>query len=238
MAAEEEALELAGAARGNGALLAALADRRLAGEPLAWVTGRATFAGIGLRVDRGVYVPRWQSTELVRRATTHLGTGGVAVDACTGTGAVAAALQRARPSARVLATDDDPRAVACARANGVDARLGDLLDPVPPALAGRIDVVVAVTPYVPTGALGLLPRDTLHFEERAHYDGGPDGTDLLRRLAAAAWPVLRPGGVLLLELGGSQDGALRPTLEALGYRDIEVWADEDGDLRGIEARRP
>jgi len=130
------------------------------------------------------------------------------------------------------------RAVACARANGVDARLGHLLEPVPAALAGRLDVVVAVVPYVPADALGLLPRDTLRFEDRRHYDGGPDGTALLRRLAAAAWPVLRPGGALLLELGAGQEDVMAPELGRLGYAAIETWYDEEGDLRGIGARRP
>jgi len=218
--------------------LAALANRRTAGEPLAWITGRAAFGDLVVRVDSGVYVPRWQSTELARRAVSRLGARGTAVDACTGSGALAMALARALPDALVMATDRDRRAVACARANGVDARLGDLLAPVPAARRGRVDVVVAVVPYVPTAALALLPADTLRFEDPAHYDGGPDGTDLLRRLAAEAWPVLRPGGALLVELGGSQDRVLGPALARLGYEDIETWRDEDGDLRGLEAVRP
>ncbi len=99
-------------------------------------------------------------------------------------------------------------------------------------------MVVAVVPYVPTPALDLLPRDTLTFEDAAHYDGGPDGTTLLRRVLREAPAFLRPGGLVLLELGGEQAELLRPELERLGYRSVETWTDDDGDVRGLEAARP
>jgi release factor glutamine methyltransferase len=238
VAADEEATELAAAAAGDMPRLATLLERRLAGEPLAWVTGHADFGGLTLRIDPGVYVPRWQSLELVERAARRLSDGptpGRAIDLCTGSGAVASALARQRPAARIVATDCEPTAVACARANGVDALLGDLLGPVPPEWCGQTDVVVAVVPYVPTDALALLARDTLAFETRTHYDGGPDGTAMLDRVVAEAPRFLRPGGALLLELGGEQADALRPAMERSGYGDIATWRDEDGDVRGIEA---
>ncbi len=216
-------------------LLEKLAERRLAGEPLAWLTGRAAFGDLTVRVDPGVYVPRWQSIELARRAAARLPEDGVAIDLCTGSGAVAAALRAARPAARIVATDSDARAVACARANGVDAYRGDLFAAVPAALRGKTDVVVAVVPYVPSRELRLLPRDTLRFEDASHYDGGRDGVDVLQRVVADAPRFLRPGGALLLELGGEQAGLLRPTLERLGYTSLRTWSDEDGDLRGLEA---
>ena len=83
---------------------------------------------------------------------------------------------------------------------------------------------------------GSLPRGTLHFEGTAHYDGGPDGATLLRRVLREAPDFLRPGGVLLLELGGEQAELLRPELEQLGYRSVDTWTDDDGDVRGLEAR--
>jgi release factor glutamine methyltransferase len=219
-------------------VIGSLLDRRLSGEPLAWITGRTRFAGLDVRVDAGVYVPRWQSTELTTRAARRLPEDGAAIDLCTGTGAVAMALSRARPAARVVATDTDPRAVANARANGVETHQGDLFDPLDDGLRGRTDVVVAVVPYVPTPALDVLPRDTLTFEDAAHYDGGPDGATLLRRVLREAAPFLRPGGVLLLELGGEQAELLRPELGLLGYRSVDTWADDDGDVRGLQAVRP
>jgi release factor glutamine methyltransferase len=230
--------ELASASRGDPLLLHALVSRRLRGEPLAWITGRAPFDGLDVRVESGVYVPRWQSVALSRRAADRLPQRGTAIDVCTGSGALAMALRRARPEARVLATDTDPRAVACARSNGVEASLGDLFSPVPGGFMGATDLIVAIPPYVPTTALSLLPHDTLTFEDASHYDGGPAGTDVLNRVVAEARPLLRPGGALLLELGGDQAGPLGELMESLGYTSIVTWADEDGDIRGVEGTVP
>jgi release factor glutamine methyltransferase len=223
VAAREEADELAAAAEGDPERLEALVRRRLTGEPLAWITGRVEFCGLEVRVDSGVYVPRPQSEALALRAVERLPPDGTAIDLCTGSGAIAKVLKTRRPAARVLASDLDERAVACARANGVDARQGDLFAPLPPT---RADVVVAVVPYVPTPELSLLQRDTFTFEEPLAYDGGPDGTAILRRVIAEAPGFLRPGGRLLLELGGDQ-------AENLGV-DGEILTDEDGDVSGIE----
>jgi release factor glutamine methyltransferase len=235
VAAAEEADELLARAAGDSALLDALVARRLTGEPLAWITGSVSFCGLEVRVDPGVYVPRWQSEPLALLAAQRLPADGTAVDVCTGAGAIAKTLMARRPSARVLATDVDERAVACARANGVDAHRGDLLAPLPPALEGRVDVVVGVVPYVPTPDLPLLQRDTLTFESPLSYDGGEDGTALLRRAAAESARFLRRGGALLLELGGEQADALRDALGRLGYVDVDVLG-IDATLGRIAAR--
>lgn len=235
VAAGEEADELLAAAGGDPVLLEAMARRRVAGEPLAWVTGRVAFCGLEVLVRPGVYVPRWQTEPLARRAAARLPARGVAVDVCTGTGALAMVMAAARPRARVVATDVDPAAVVCAAANGVDAACGDLLAPLPLALAGRVDVVVGVVPYVPTGALGLLPRDTLAHEPVLAYDGGPDGAATLRRVVDGASRVLRRGGALLLELGGDQADLLAPDLDRRGFGDVAVVRDGEGDVRGVEA---
>jgi release factor glutamine methyltransferase len=234
VAAIDEADELLACAAVSGADLDSLVGRRLQGEPLAWITGEARFGGVTVAVDPGVYVPRWQSVELARRATARLDARGTAVDLCTGSGAVAAALGAARPGARIVATDSDARAVACARANGVDARLGDLFAPLPRSLHRSVDVVVAVVPYVPSADLGLLPRDTLRHEDTAHYDGGSDGTDVLRRVVAESPDFLRPGGALVVELGGEQAALLEHELAEYGFVDAETWRDDEGDLRGME----
>ncbi len=235
VAADEEAAELLAAADGERSTLLALVHRRLRGEPLAWVTGHATFGELVVAVAPWTYVPRWQSLELAARAAARLPERGRAIDLCTGSGVIAAALQLRRRSARVVGTDIDPGAVACARANGIEVRRGDLFDPVPSEFEGNTDVVVAVAPYVPTPALQYLPHDARWFEVPSHYHGGPDGTDVLRRVVAAAPRFLRPGGALLLELGGEQADVVGSQMRALGYGRIEVWADEDGDVRGIEA---
>jgi release factor glutamine methyltransferase len=237
VAADEEAAELLEAANGDRHTLLPLVHRRLRGEPLAWVTGRVAFGDLLLTITPGTYVPRWQSLELVTRATARLPTHGKAIDLCTGSGAVAAALQARRPGARVVGTECDPGAIACARSNGVEALRGDLFEPVPSEFEGTTDVVVAVVPYVPTPALRLLPHDARAFEAASHYHGGVDGTDMLRRVITEAPRFLRAGGALLLELGGDQSDLVAPLLVALGYKNIDAWADEDGDLRGVEAVR-
>ena len=235
VAAEEEARELSARAAGDVELLDALVQRRLTGEPLAWITGRTPFCGMEVLVDPGVYVPRWQSEPLARRAVERLPATGTAVDLCTGSGAIAKVLSVERPEALVVATDLYQLAVACATANGVAVSRGDLFDPLPSSLEGSVDVVVSVVPYVPTPQLAFLPHDTLAFESSRSYDGGPDGMAILRRVVAGARRLLRPGGALLLELGGEQAGQLAPDLARLGYVDIVMLFDEDGDARGIEA---
>jgi len=235
ISAEDEASELVARAAGDIRLLDSLVARRLTGEPLAWVTGSTSFSGIEIRVDPGVYVPRWQSESLAHRAVDYLPATGVAIDLCTGSGAIARTLMVNRPGARVVASDIDERAVACAAANGVEVYRGDLFDPLPRTLEGRVDVVVGVVPYVPTPELPLLQRDTFAFESTLSYDGGSDGTDILRRVLVESPRFLRRGGALLLELGGNQAEELDDDLARLGYVDVSVLFDEDGDVRGILA---
>jgi release factor glutamine methyltransferase len=237
IAAAEEARELVIAAGGDDRRLSAMLQRRLTGEPLAWITGHTVFCGVPLVIQRGVYAPRWQTEMLARRAARRLPANGVAVDICTGSGAVASVLHVRRPAARVLATDIDGAAVRCARVNGVDARRGDCFAPLPRRLQGCVDVVVAVVPYVPSAELQLLQRDTFTFESHRAYDGGPDGMRMLCRVMREAVTWLRPGGALLLELGGEQAAQLEAECVAAGYGNIFVLHDADGDVRGIEATR-
>src|SRR5919198_147155 len=159
-------LEASGAGAGG---IDDLVARRLNGEPLAWISGWVRFCGVRVRADPGVFVPRPHTESLARRAAELLPDRGVAVDLCTGSGAVAGVLRSARPTATVLATDVDEAAVACARRNGVDALLGDLDEPVH-TLRGRVDVVTAVVPYVPVEELHLLPRDVREQEPRRAID--------------------------------------------------------------------
>jgi release factor glutamine methyltransferase len=233
-----EADALLDASKAKGEPLEELLTRRLAGEPLAWITGWARFCRARVRVDPGVFVPRPLTESLARRAVALLPADGIAIDLCTGSGAVALVLSRARPRATVIATDIDPAAAACARRNGVEALLGDLDEPLPRALRGRVDVVTAVVPYVPTEELHLLPRDVIAHEPRGALDGGPRGTVVLERAAGAAARWLRPGGSVLLELGGDQADELSTSMSGAGLTAIRVHRDEEGRDRAIEARRP
>ncbi len=237
MAADEEAAELIEAAGGDEACLADLVDRRLAGEPLAWITGVTAFCGRAVRVGPGVYVPRWQSEVLAERAAALLGPAGRALDLGTGSGALARVLMDRRPGAAVIGVDVDPCAAVWAARNGVPAIVADLFEAIGPAWLDTLDVVVAVLPYVPTAALAYLPRDVIRFEPARALDGGEDGLGLVRRIVAEAPRWLRPGGSLLLELGGDQHERVVADLEAAGLEHVAVLADPDGDPRGVEARR-
>ena len=233
VAAEDEAEELITAAPDAGTLDRWVA-RRERGEPLAWITGTMRFCGRPLHLAPGVYVPRIQSEELARRASRLLSDRARAADLCTGAGAIAAHMRAAAPTTSVIGVDVDSTAVACARRNGVPALVGDLDLPLQPERT--FDVVTAVPPYVPTGDLRILPADVQRYEPRAALDGGIDGLDLARRVVAAARRLLRPGGWLLIELGGKQDEALAPDLAPFGFSDVESWRDDDGELRGLSAR--
>jgi release factor glutamine methyltransferase len=213
-----------------------LVARRLEGEPLAWITGSVLFCGVRVSVDPGVFVPRPHTEAMAQRAASVLPAAGIAVDLCTGSGAVAAFLGAAHPRATVVATEVDPLAVACARRNGVNALVGDLDEPLPPSLRGRVDVMTAVVPYVPTDELAFLPRDVLANEPRRALDGGARGTRLLGRAAEAAARWLCPGGSVLLELGGDQAGEVAAAFEHVGLSGIRVHLDGDGQERAIEAR--
>jgi release factor glutamine methyltransferase len=237
VAADDEAAELMAAANGHAGRLDELVTRRCAGEPVAWLVGSVQFCGETVLVQPGVYVPRWQSEPMALEAVARLPQRGVAVDLCTGSGAIALVMSRRRPNARVLASERDPRAAACARANGIEVYEGDMALALPASLGGMVDVVTAVPPYVPTDALRLLPRDVVAFEPPEALDGGGQGTTSLCDAVRQAAPLLRSGGSLLLEVGGDQDELLGPVLEECGYGDMERHVDEDGDLRAVFCRR-
>jgi release factor glutamine methyltransferase len=205
--AEDEARLLICAAR-TPADLAAMVDRRAAGLPLEHVLGWAEFCGLRIAVDPGVFVPRRRTEFLVRQAAALAGSQAVVVDLCCGSGAVGAALAAALDRVESYAVDIDPAAVACARRNvaatGGQVYEGDLYEPLPAALRGRVDVLVANAPYVPTEEVGLMPPEARLHEPRVALDGGADGLDVQRRVIATAPQWLAPGGHLLVETSERQ----------------------------------
>jgi release factor glutamine methyltransferase len=205
------------------------------GEPLAWLVGGVRFCGLWVKVHPGVYVPRWQSEALSRKAASLLPSRGRAVDLCTGSGAIAVVLSNRVPDAHIVGIEIDPVAAACARENGVQVIVGDLDQPLPEEFQSATDLVVGVVPYVPTAELAFLPRDVIAYEPSVALDGGVDGVDLLLRAASAAAGLLVAGGALCLEIGGDEATHLGPALKRLGFGDIELIDDDDGDVRGIIA---
>ena len=205
--AEDEAALLMAAARTAGELTA-LIDRRVSGLPLELVLGWAEFRGLRIAVAPGVFVPRRRTEFLVDEALAHAPHASVVVDLCCGSGAVGAALAAALDRPEVHAADVDPAAVHCARGNLADAGgrvyAGDLFDALPEALRGRVDVLAANVPYVPTAEVALLPAEARDHEPLVALDGGADGLDVLRRVAAEAPRWLAPGGCLLVETSEAQ----------------------------------
>ncbi|GAA2415646.1 putative protein N(5)-glutamine methyltransferase [Nonomuraea africana] len=203
--AEDEAQLLISTAR-TPADLDAMVRRRVEGLPLEHVLGWAEFRGLRVAVDPGVFVPRRRTEFLVGEAIALARAGAVVVDLCCGSGAAGAALTAALDRLEVHAADIDPAAVACARRNlpGAGVYEGDLFEPLPAMLRGRVDVLVANVPYVPTEEVELLPAEARVHEARVALDGGADGLDVLRRVVREAPAWLAPGGHLLVETSERQ----------------------------------
>ncbi|MFD0743938.1 putative protein N(5)-glutamine methyltransferase [Phytohabitans flavus] len=240
--AEDEARLLTAGADGP-ADLAALVGRRVAGEPLEYVLGWAEFCGLRIAVDPGVFVPRQRTALLVHEAVTLLAgrpSPPTVVDLCCGSGAVAAAVAAAVGPVTLHAADVDPAAVRCARRNlapaGGHAYQGDLDAPLPTALRGRVDVLVANVPYVPTAELAHMPPEARDHEPRVALDGGGDGLDVLRRVAAAAPGWLAPGGHLLIETSDRQATAAMAAFAAAGLTPRLVTDDDLGATAVVGTR--
>ena len=229
--AEDEARLLIAAARTTEDL-DAMVDRRADGLPLEQVVGWAEFCGLHIVVTAGVFIPRRRTEFLVREAIALLDPPGsapvpgrssgrssgqahspargrlVVLDLCCGSGAVGAAIAAALDQVELRAADIDPAAVACARRNlaamGGQVYEGDLFEPLPSTLRGRVGLLVANVPYIPTGEIALLPPEARLHEPRVALDGGADGLGLLRRVAAGAPDWLAPGGHLLIETSQRQ----------------------------------
>ncbi|WP_055563190.1 putative protein N(5)-glutamine methyltransferase [Streptomyces atriruber] len=221
---------------------AAMVERRAAGLPLEHVLGWAEFRGLRIAVDPGVFVPRRRTEFLVGQAaelaelagrsghTELAGRAAVVVDLCCGSGALGAALAAGLDRVELYAADIDPAAVRCARRNvaaaGGHVYEGDLYDPLPDALRGRVGILLANVPYVPTGEVGLLPAEARVHEARVALDGGADGLDVLRRVTEEAPAWLAPGGHLLFETSEGQVSAAVDAVERAGLA-ARVVSDEE-----------
>jgi release factor glutamine methyltransferase len=231
--AEDEARllnEAAGAMADRAGALEAMLRRREAGEPLEYVVGWVEFCGLRIGIDPGVFIPRQRTALLVREAAARTPAGGTVVDLACGSGAVGLAVSARVPGIALHAVDIEPAAVRCARRNLAGTVYeGDLFDPLPDALRGHVDVLVANVPYVPSEAVALMPREAREYEPRVTLDGGTDGLDLLRRAAYGAREWLVPGGYLLVEIGEDQSDAARAAfadagLDATVVSDPELYA--------------
>lgn len=213
------------------ASFAAMAARRGAGEPIAYILGRREFYGLMLAVSPAVLIPRPETELLVelaleRRPSTVLDLG-------TGCGAIALAIKQLLPQARVVAVDASAAALVLARRNAarhslaIDLRHGPWFAPV----AGeRFELIVGNPPYVAEGDPHLAQGD-VRFEPRAALVAGPDGLESIRDIVRQAKNFLAPGGWLLLEHGLGQETAVRQLLASCGFDAIATWPDLAGIAR-------
>jgi release factor glutamine methyltransferase len=232
--AEDEARLLLGSARSTTELTDMI-GRRVVGHPLEHVLGWVEFLGSRIIVTYGVFVPRRRTGHLALRAIDLAkqaeANGGavVVVDLCCGSGAVGTAVLAAVDRVELHASDVDSVAVDCARRNigaGGAVHHGDLFAALPDGLHGRVDVLVANVPYVPSGEIGFLPPEARVHEPRGALDGGDDGLDVLRRVTAGVAEWLAPGGQLLMETGEHQAGAAAAIIASHG---LTVWTSESDE---------
>ena len=217
------------------ARLASYLRRREAREPLQYLTGETEFHGLTLAVDRRVLIPRPETEEVVDALLgLALPRGGTVADLGTGSGCIALAVKAARPDLTVLALDRSEDALAVARANarrlGMDVTFlhGDFAEP-PVDWRGRLHAVVSNPPYVTEAEWGSLAPEVRDHEPRLALVPGESGLEAYRALVPAAFPLLVPGGALVLELGWRSGDAVRALAEAAGFHGLTVRE----DLRGV-----
>ena len=224
----------------------ALVTRRAEGMPLQYVTGEMPFRHLVVHVEPGVFIPRPETEVLVDVGLELLEghEGARVIDLCTGSGCVGCSLASERPGTRVWAVDASQTAVETARRNALHAKVsdgvqvvhGDLFDPLPRELIGTVGLIVSNPPYIPSADLPDLPAEVLGFEPHLALDGGADGLDVFRRIAASALEWLAPGGALAIELDTARVRDAARELER-HYHGVSVRKDLTGRDRIVFGRK-
>lgn len=224
-----------------------LLERRVEGEPAAYLIGEWEFYGIPLDINRSVIVPR-SDTELIAERAIELadqaGEGCRVLDLCTGSGCIGLAVAKHVPKARVVLADLSEEALHVARSNARRNELlrrvvcvrADALNPPPNALLGAFDVIVSNPPYIPSGDIPGLDRSVRDFEPHSALDGGRDGLDFYRSITEFWKDALRPGGALIFEVGFDQADPVEQLMAQQGYHDIDTRLDTQNIWRLVEGR--
>jgi release factor glutamine methyltransferase len=236
--------------------LRGMVKRRVAGEPLQYITGEAEFCGLRLMVDKRVLIPRPETELLVEAVAKRLKTGGgkqetedrrqktavSIVDVGTGSGCIAIVLAKRFPDAEIIAVDASRDALDVARGNAtlhqVEKNIrfleGDLLEVLSDSL--RVDVIVSNPPYIADGEMAKLPKEVRDFEPARALAAGEDGLKVIRRLVMDARRTLSPSGFVALEMGAGQRAAAEEFFGQQGYEVVEVVKDLQGHERVIVAQ--
>ena len=216
----------------------------MGGEPLQYLTGIAGFRRLEISVGPGVFVPRPETEVLVEHVLGRLPQGGTIVDLGTGSGAIALAVADERKDARVIATEASPDALRWARENRdkVDPRVelfeGDLFDPLPAELQGRVDVIVSNPPYIADHERTALPSDVLDHEPHIALFSGADGTSIIEKIVAEAPRWLRSSGWLMIEISPHLQTVVPRLLKQHAFEDVSLHPDLAERPRVVEGRRP
>lgn len=219
----------------------ALFQKRSERIPLQHLTGVAYFRNLTLEVGPGVFIPRPETEGVVDLALQALPEGGVAVDLCTGSGAIAISIATERPSSKVYAWELNPESESYLRKNirgNVQLIMGDIADEheLWHELAGTVDVVISNPPYIPTWA---VPKDLevqLHDPAMALY-GGEDGMDIIRVVSKRALQLLKPGGYLVVEHADTQGQLVADLFQTDGWENIQVHQDLTNRDRSVSATK-
>ncbi len=224
----------------------AMVDRRIAGEPVAYITGLWEFYGVPLEITRDALIPRTDTEVLVKAAIGLFeGRNGRPriLDLCAGSGCVGVAMGVHMPGARVVMVDNSPRALALCRRNihrnDLDVRVlcveADVTEK-PPMLLGDFDLITCNAPYIPTAELETLDASVKDYEPVQALDGGEDGLDIIRPVIRLWKSVLRDKGVLMLEVGEGQAPTVGQLLEQAGFEAVTFFKDTGGTDRVVAAR--
>jgi release factor glutamine methyltransferase len=221
-----------------------LVRRRAAREPVALITGKKEFWSISFRIKPGVLIPRPETEILVEAVLQEIKDNPTprVLEIGAGSGAVSVAVARDNPRTEVIATDIDPAVLETARLNAEEAGVGasiqfvamDLFDAIPEGVG--FDLIYSNPPYVPTDIIPTLEPEVRDFEPLCALDGGTDGLDVIRRLAAHAIDFLNRPGALTLEFGDGQEENVRNIFESNGFKEIRIFRDLAGTARVIRGR--
>ena len=220
-----------------------LVERRLAGEPAAYLLGEWEFYGLPLIVNKAVMIPRVDTELLAQEAIKmmkKLGRQSRLLDLCAGSGCIGLAVAAHAPACRIVLVDNSEQALAVCRANMLKNRLSrnvtaveaDVLES-PPDIMGSFDAIVCNPPYIPTRELDALDESVRGHEPMSAFDGGPDGLYYFRAVASNWTALLKPGGRMAFECGAGQAPAVQEILKDSGFRGINVYIDTLGIERVI-----